>query len=88
MALHARYNENGTKILCEHKDISQLEINGYKYKESPIEAEIEAEDKNPYEKSTVTDKEVVKDILPPNSKTTRRNTRKSAQTSNEKDIIL
>lgn len=87
MALHARYNKNGTKILCELKDISQLEINGYKYKENPTEAE----DKNPYEElavtETFTEKEVAKDTSQPKSKMTRRSTRK-AQASNEKDIIL
>lgn len=81
MALHTRYNDNGTKILCELKDISQLESNGYKHKESPIEA-YEQDYEFPENKTV---KRVAKEAQP--KKTTRRSTRKSSQ-SNEKDIIL
>lgn len=78
MALHTRYNESGTEILCELKDIVQLEANGYKYKESPIE--YESQGYVEYENKTV------KKVITQPKKTTRRSTRKTQ--SNEKDIIL
>lgn len=83
MALHTRYNESGTEILCELKDISQLEDNGYKYKESPIKYSVNQE----YEEYENEAKKTTKGRVIPKVKTTRRSTRKT-QVPNEKDIIL
>lgn len=33
--LHARYNENGSRILCEQANILEIEKSGYSYKDNP-----------------------------------------------------
>lgn len=41
--LHIRYNENGSKILCEQANILEIEKSGYSYKDNPKTNTIMAE---------------------------------------------
>jgi hypothetical protein len=88
--MHTLFNKKGSCVFCKKEQVEQMMKIGYEYKENPIKniVNILEEARTPFEeipKEIV--KKVTKEAVPPKNKTTRRSTRKSAQTS-EKDIIL
>jgi hypothetical protein len=91
--LHTRYNENGTKILCELKDISQIESTGYKYKDDSHVKSISDEVNKVNEISNMDEineaqtKEIEK-IIEPKKKPIRRAKKTTQMEKTTKDIVL